>query len=749
MAAARGLGIWAIARRDLLAAFTTPLAWLVLAAWCLITGVLTMLAVDSARTLAPGVPVTTTVLGNATWFLVLLAPALSMTSFSSERQQGTMVLLHTAPLPGLSIVLGKTLAVWIQLLSLVAVSGLLVTGLAMLGQPPGGEVIAAAIGLVLATALLAATGVVISLVVDNPVASYVLTAGAVALSLLLGAIASNPAVSPLLRSAAAGVAIGQHLNDFSNGIIALADVAWFAAGTAMMVVSASLIWATQRRATGTAAERRRGGTALNGLLVLVVLGLAVAVVERFDQRVDLTADQRHSLDPALRQLISDRAGPAELTGLELIVIRDDGRLVDAIPVLDYAHTLLERLAPLVDGSVQQLDRQRDLAEIATLESRVGPVSAPEIWLLADGRPAQRVVLTRRSPITLQRELAAAVVALSGGQRPVVGLISGHGELVTDSSPSGIDGWLARLRLAGLRIAERPLDDALLAERNGRIPDDVDLVIVAGPTRDLPQTTSAALQDWWRRGGASVVLVDDRAPAGLVNALAEVGVLVGRAGNSAEAPGLIGQSVEHRLAQPGDPYSTLFLHYGAGVLDAAITDRIVVDQRPVVVPRAGVIDGELFAERAAAGGFATSQRRIALALPGSGAWVGVLSNGRPPAPPADGIGFDTDLPLALQMAYQPHPEQTDGPGARLVVIASRELATNRWVEEPSTGNGLLLVDAATWALNRAERVPVPDLQLRTWRIDASDQAMLILAAILIGLLPATCIGVAIGWWWERR
>ncbi len=29
--------MWAIARRDLLAAFTTPLAWLVLACWLLLT----------------------------------------------------------------------------------------------------------------------------------------------------------------------------------------------------------------------------------------------------------------------------------------------------------------------------------------------------------------------------------------------------------------------------------------------------------------------------------------------------------------------------------------------------------------------------------------------------------------------------------------------------------------------------------------------------------------------------------------
>ena len=82
---------WAIARRDLLAAFTTPLAWLIVAAWCLIVGTLSVIVVEDARNIPLGSPPVAVIL-DAIW-CCLLAPALSMTSFSNERQHGTMILL--------------------------------------------------------------------------------------------------------------------------------------------------------------------------------------------------------------------------------------------------------------------------------------------------------------------------------------------------------------------------------------------------------------------------------------------------------------------------------------------------------------------------------------------------------------------------------------------------------------------------------------------------------------------------------
>ena len=227
--------VWSICRRDLLQAFTTPLAWLVLACWCLLTNGVFVLRLHEVHG-RPGSesPLFVNALAAGVFFLTLLAPALSMTSFSGERVQGTMQLLLTAPIREWQLVVGKFLGVFGVLVALVAATALHPLVLAFISAVHVPHLLAGYLGLLLTCAFFAAIGVWISLLVDTPIAAYVITFAVLAVLILLGFLGQNPVFGPL------GQALGltPRVDPFFRGEIRLGNVMYLGAMTAACLVLA-------------------------------------------------------------------------------------------------------------------------------------------------------------------------------------------------------------------------------------------------------------------------------------------------------------------------------------------------------------------------------------------------------------------------------------------------------------------------------------------------------------------------------
>lgn len=231
--------IYSIARRDLLQAFTTPLAWLVLACWCLLTNGVFVWGLSQVHgTAGSDAPLFVNALYSGVFFLTLLAPALSMTSFSGERVQGTMQLLLTVPIREWHLVAGKFLGVLGVLVALVlsTVSHPLV--LVCISEVHLPHLLAGYLGLLLACGLFAALGVWISLLVDTPIAAYVITFAVIAVLILLGLLEQAAVFGPV------GQAIGltPRVGPFFRGEVRLGNVLFLlsATGACLVLAHASL-----------------------------------------------------------------------------------------------------------------------------------------------------------------------------------------------------------------------------------------------------------------------------------------------------------------------------------------------------------------------------------------------------------------------------------------------------------------------------------------------------------------------------
>ncbi len=227
--------IWAVCRRDLLAAFTTPLAWLVLAAWSLLVNLIFFLSLNAVHgTPGAGTPLYVSGLTLGVFFLTLLAPALTMTSFSGERAQGTMQLLMTVPVREHHLILGKFLAVFATLAALIAATLVHPLILSFVSDFRWPQLLAGYAGLLLTCALFAALGVWISLLVDSPVAAYVITFAAIAVLLMVGVLPADSWAGPVGQA----LGVGVRANAFIRGEVALGNVAYFLAGTAAFLLLA-------------------------------------------------------------------------------------------------------------------------------------------------------------------------------------------------------------------------------------------------------------------------------------------------------------------------------------------------------------------------------------------------------------------------------------------------------------------------------------------------------------------------------
>lgn len=228
-----------IARRELAAYLTSTTGWVILAVILLADGLLfNGFAMANEKK-------SFDVLQGFFYFssgtTMVASIFISMRLYAEERQQGTLVLLETAPIAEYVVVIGKFLGAWSFLLLLLALSGYLPLLVLVNGKVSGGHIFAGYTGLALLGAACIAIGGFSSSIAKNQIVAAVVS-GAVIVALLLAWILAKNIDGTL------GAVVGffdifdQHYRSFSRGTIKLASVAYYLALTygALLLTTAVL-----------------------------------------------------------------------------------------------------------------------------------------------------------------------------------------------------------------------------------------------------------------------------------------------------------------------------------------------------------------------------------------------------------------------------------------------------------------------------------------------------------------------------
>lgn len=250
-----------------------------------------------------------------------------------------------------------------------------------------------------------------------------------------------------------------------------------------------LYMASQYKEIGESFKRRQtrlGTLAATG--VLVVLAIVVAVnylASRRNYRWDLTVNKQFSLSEQTRQILERLDAPVQVR----VFARPDE---------------FQRFRDRLDEYTYHSDRVKieyiDLDQQPVLASQNQVQAYGTVVFAYKGR-TERVVSSE------EQELTNALIKLITGEERKVYFLSGHGEHDTESSER--DGYSA---IESALTSENYKVEKLVLLQQQRVPDDADVVVIAGPETDLFQPEIDALRAYLERGGKVLALVDPPAEA---------------------------------------------------------------------------------------------------------------------------------------------------------------------------------------------------------------------------------------------
>jgi ABC-2 type transport system permease protein len=230
------LAIW---QREMKSYFVSPIAYVVLTIFLLLSGLFffgnlsevvqyTMTQAQMGQEMQPiDVPayVTQSLFRTMSVILLFLIPMLTMGLFSEEKKRGTIELLLTTPVANFQALLGKYLASVTFLLILFLSSGITISALFIYGKPDWQPILAGYLGLFLYSASLLALGLFISTLTENQIVAVVITFGASLVLWLISVFASS--TTGAAKEVVEYLSVIGHLDDFIKGVIDTSHVIYY------------------------------------------------------------------------------------------------------------------------------------------------------------------------------------------------------------------------------------------------------------------------------------------------------------------------------------------------------------------------------------------------------------------------------------------------------------------------------------------------------------------------------------------
>lgn len=223
----------AVFRRELAAYFRTPVGYVFLTMYALLSGVV-FVFINIAQERSASMNLLFS--GMQLPFL-LIAPLLSMRLFAEERRARTDQLWLTAPIRVWQVVAGKLGAALVMLALSMALTLLYPLAVSPWAQVSPRQIAAVWLGYYLLGASMISVGALVSALCENPISAAAFTLGFNVLAylseryILPQSGASMPAA---LRAALEWLPSSARLGDFANGIVSVADCAYFLSVCALM-----------------------------------------------------------------------------------------------------------------------------------------------------------------------------------------------------------------------------------------------------------------------------------------------------------------------------------------------------------------------------------------------------------------------------------------------------------------------------------------------------------------------------------
>ncbi|MFO0674786.1 MAG: ABC transporter permease [Polyangiaceae bacterium] len=217
-------GFVAIFKREVLALFVTPLAWIAISAFLFVQGIHFFFLVEHYANqqgiTADQGPVQAFFGGTIFLYmpLIFICPLLTMRLFAEERRSGTIEALLTAPVGSAGVVLAKYAAALVAYVAMWAPTGLYMVFIGQTGELDTRVLAASYLAIFLVGAGYLAIGTMTSAFSKSQVVAAVLSAMAL-IALFIFGIGEFIVLDGPLHALCSYVSVWSQMGDFSQGII--------------------------------------------------------------------------------------------------------------------------------------------------------------------------------------------------------------------------------------------------------------------------------------------------------------------------------------------------------------------------------------------------------------------------------------------------------------------------------------------------------------------------------------------------
>ncbi len=229
--------IIAIARRELGAYFATPVAYIVVIFFLVVTAgwfffVNGFFAQDTASLRSY----------FSLWPIVFIAliPAITMRSWAEERRQGTAEILLTLPARERELVLGKFLGSLALLLITVLLTLPVPLSVAPLGSFEPGQIVGQYVGVILLGCTGLAAGMLLSALSANQISAFLLGVVFLLVITMIGRLPGALVLPGWLASAFTWLSFDYHFDSFGKGVLDTRDALYF------VVLTFAFLYATTK-----------------------------------------------------------------------------------------------------------------------------------------------------------------------------------------------------------------------------------------------------------------------------------------------------------------------------------------------------------------------------------------------------------------------------------------------------------------------------------------------------------------------
>jgi len=212
--------IWVLTRKELHSYFSSPVAYVVIVLFLLISGwqYTSGLFLSGVVDLRP-------LFGTINFIFLFFIPALSMRLISEEKRSGTIEILGTLPLNDWQLVLGKfipalilmTIALILTLINYITVS--------YLGNPDNGASLGGYLGLFLLASSYLAIGLFTSSLTKNQIIAFILSFSVIFLFLILNYLKFF--VGGYLAAILEFLSTGYHFESIQRGVIDSRNIIYY------------------------------------------------------------------------------------------------------------------------------------------------------------------------------------------------------------------------------------------------------------------------------------------------------------------------------------------------------------------------------------------------------------------------------------------------------------------------------------------------------------------------------------------